>query len=498
MPEEKDEKTTDSIEKPQGSQTVHVLEAAGKRLSYSASADWLMLRKEEKPIAEVFHVFYQLEEEGTEAVSRPVTFLFNGGPGAASAYLHVGAAGPRRVSFKPDGTPPPAPVKLIDNAESWLPFTDMVFVDPVGTGFSRAMPDSDTGAEKKGEERSQRAQEFWRIQRDLDALGEFVSAFLSRHHRWDSPVFVAGESYGGFRSAKLARLLQERYGVGLNGAIMISPALDFTTLNESDYDVLHWVDLYPTLAAAAWHHGKAGADRKLQEVLLAAENTALSDLSRLLIAGDALDGAGRKRMIGRVARPLGLSPQDVDRSGGRISAQMFSRSLLRDQGLILGLYDATVTARDPFPARPAYEGPDPTLRSIERVYAAGINVLLRRELQVQTEREYHLLNLEVNRNWKDDSEEPSIFSQIQAVDDLRYAMTLNPDMRVRISHGIYDMVTPYRTSDRVVAHMGLDEPTRERLTLRHYAGGHMFYAWDDSRAAFSSDICEFYTDAIAR
>ena len=493
--EQRGENDVKTPAKPRGAQTAHVLETDGQRLAYAATAEWLYLHTDDKPIAEVFHVFYELDID-TAPSRRPITFLFNGGPGAASAYLHVGAAGPKRVEFNADGTLRPPPVSLVDNADSWLPFTDMVFVDPVGTGFSRAVTDKD---EKKdgGDPKKAKGEEFWKIERDLNSLSEFVSAFLSKHHRWDSPIFVAGESYGGFRAAKLARRLQEKYGVGLNGSVLISPALDFSVLSQSDYDVLPWLDVFPTLAAAAFYHGRSRSpDGATEETVRnAAEELAAGEIPRLLVAGDAMEQAARKRLIGKISRMIGLDPGIVERVGGRVSPQLFSRELLRDRGVICGLYDASVTCRDPFPARPNYEGPDPTLWATERVFASGINALLRRELEVETEREYLLLNLEVNRNWKDDSDQWSIFSQIQAVDDLRYAMSLNPHMLVRISHGVFDMVTPYRTSDRVVAHMGLDKATRGRLSCRHYPGGHMFYAWEGSRGSFSRDMQQFYQDA---
>ncbi len=480
--------------KPEGARSVHTMSFAGEELSYAAEADWLVLRKDEKPVAEMFHVYYALAgEEGP----RPLTVVFNGGPGAASAYLHMGALGPKRICFNEDGTPPAPPVQLVDNAESWLPFTDLVFVDPVGTGFSRAIPQED---EKQKGEQQDPAKEFWKIERDLKALGEFMSKFLSLKHRWDSPVFVAGESYGGFRAAKLARIAQEEFGVGINGAILISPALEFALLDPSDYDLLPWIDVLPSMAATAAYHGKASAPADtgdLDGVRRAAEQLCYREVPRLLLGADDLSARDRSRIIGRISRHTGLDSSLVDACGGRVSPRRFARELLRDRGLVCGMYDATVTTRDPFPDRDSFAGPDPTLRSIERLFAGGVNTHLRRNLGLSTDRDYHLLSMEVNRGWQVDVERHALASQIGATDDLRYGMSLNPHMRVRISHGIYDLVTPYFASDRMARLMRLPESPNAALSLRHYRGGHMFYAWQASREQFKNDMADFYARAVS-
>jgi carboxypeptidase C (cathepsin A) len=483
---------SDGYTKPTGATSEHSIAAASGRIDYSAECDWIVLHKNEKPVAEVFYTYYAAAGE-----NRPLTFVFNGGPGAASAYLHMGAVGPRRVTFGPDGTVPPPPVQLTDNPETWLRFTDLVFVDPVGTGFSRAVPEgNNTG--KTGDDTQDAGQpgkEFWKIERDLASLGEFMSRFLSAHHRWDSPAYVAGESYGGYRAARLARIAQETHGIGLAGAILISPALEFTLLDASDYDVLPWITLLPGMALAALAHKRSRLkteNRTPEAVREIAEQFAVGEHAKLLVGGAFLDEHTRGRIVGRLADLIGLDKSLVNLSRGRISARRFTRELLREQGLVCGLYDATVTARDPFPDRDGYEGPDPTLRSIEPVFASGINSHLRRDLGVATDREYHLLSMEVNRAWQVDIERHALQSQIGATDDLRYAMSLAPHMRVRITHGLYDLVTPYFASERLARLIPMQDRSHRNLSLKHYAGGHMFYAWDASRSAFATDMREFY------
>ncbi|NNF69960.1 MAG: peptidase S10 [Acidimicrobiia bacterium] len=463
-------------------------------IDYTARSEWLVLRKKEKPVAEMFSTSYVADGDNP---NRPVTFVFNGGPGAASAYLHMGAVGPRRVAFPPDGTLPSPPAQLVDNAESWLGFTDLVFIDPVGTGFSRAIePDSPDKDEKPEDKNDPKA--FWGLKRDLESIGEFMSRWLSNQGRWASPVFIAGESYGGFRGGKLARLLPEGFGIGLSGVVLISPALEWAPLNPSDYDVLPWVDKLPTMAAAALFHGKSRAFAEgtdLDEVFATAEEFATSDYVAFLTRGAGMEPAERDRILGRLADMLGLPTDLVVVAEGRIPMTVFVRELLRSDGKVVGLYDATITAHDPFPDRQTFAGPDPTLAGIEAAYTAAINQQLREHIGVETDRQYHLLSMEVFQGWKIDMERHAFEHHVGATDDLRYGIALNPDLKVFITHGRYDLVTPYYSAERMRNLMRLDPDVGERLTVEHWGGGHMFYAWEQSRIDFTSAIHRFYADA---
>jgi len=493
-----DEAKKDQFELPTGTTTQGVWPGPdGSEVRYTAEASWMALRDEhDEPVADIFSASYL--RDGADAGPRPVTFVFNGGPGASSAYLHVGALGPRRVPFDERGAPLAPPTELVDNAESWLAFTDLVFVDPVGTGWSRAVRAKDEGGDAKpSKERDPKA--FFGINKDLDSLVELMTRWLSGHDRWASPVFVAGESYGGFRAAKLARLANER-GIGLNGTILISPALEFALLDPSDYDVLPWVDLVPTMALAAHHHGRGRAlpaDASPDEVRAAAEAFATGPLATALIRGATVAAEERVDVVRRLADLLGLDEGVVDRHECRISMTRFARELLRDEGRIVGLYDATAVGRDPFPDRDGMPWPDPTLSGIERVFNAGVNARLRTELGVRTDREYHLLSMAVNRDWKVDFDQHALESQVGATDDLRYGMALNPHMGVFLTHGLYDMVTPYFASERLRNLLRLDDVAAAALTVRHFAGGHMFYAWEDSRVGFRDAIADFYAESLA-
>jgi carboxypeptidase C (cathepsin A) len=488
-------------EPPAGAETTATWSAGAAPIRYAASARWTVLRKKEKPAAEIFSVSYVAESDEP----RPLTFVFNGGPGASSAFLHMGAAGPMRVDFPPDGSLPRMPPGLVVNEASWLAFTDLVFVDPVGTGFSRAIDDEgravkdDPGHKGKPGEDGGPSREYFGYKRDLESLCEFMSRWLSAHGRWGSPLFIAGESYGGYRVGRLVRMLQETSGIGLNGAVLISPALELTPLAPTDYDVLGWVDLLPTMALAAVHHKRSRAfnpDASAEDVRVEAERFATGEYATLLTRGASMPADERERILGHLADLIGLPAALVARAEGRIEMGSFARELLRDERKVLGFYDATITATDPFPDREPFDGPDPTLAGIDPAFTMAINRQLRSEIGVHTEREYLVISDEVNELWNNDAPEHFFVPPVGATDDLRYGMALNPHMRTFITHGRYDLVTPYYASDRLRNLMRLDPEMTGRLTVHHFDGGHMFYAWEDSRRAFTAALATFVAGAL--
>ncbi len=503
----------------QPSTTTHTLSLGDRQIPYTATAAWQTLFERDQPIAKMFYVAY-LAEPGavpSEPSPRPLTFVFNGGPGAASAYLHMGALGPKRVYFNEQGDLPKPPVKILDNAESWLSFTDLVFIDPIGTGFSRSVVDEKTsnGGNKNPSQKSAEAQsnpasspesetpkemKFWEVTRDLKALGEFIQHFLSHQKRWLSPIFIAGESYGGFRVARLARLLQQEFGVGLSGAILISPALEFSLLGGNDYTLTTWATVFPSLAAAAAYHGKAqwaGEAGDVQAHQQAAERFARQTLLPMLALGDAGSEDDRQQTYRAIADFIGLPFDLVARHHGRIDISIFARELLRDQRRTVGLYDASITAIDPFPDRLHYEGSDPTLDGLNRLFTGAINSHLRDTLGIDTPLTYHLLNFEVFKGWKYMLEGEWRQGFVGSVDDLRVGMTLNPYMQVYVVHGIFDLVTPYFASTYLADLMKLAPEIRSNLTTRQFNGGHMFYAWHDSRRQWFEDMQALYQRAIA-
>ena len=477
---------------PEGSKADFNIKLDGSSLDYCVEAQWIVLRKDDKPKAEMFCTAYTVPGD----TERPVTFVFNGGPGASSVYLHMGAMGPKRVDIDAHGMPMAAPHKLVDNKETWLQFTDLVFVDPIGTGLSRMIEEDKPKGEKgaaAGEKKE--TPEYWRMKRDLESIGEFTRTWLSTHHRWECPIFIAGESYGGYRVGKLAKLLQKDFGIGLAGSIIISPALDFSLLDGSNYNVLHWADSVPTMAVAALSHGKARKAKKGEapmEYGLRARDFAINQLLPVLAAGELMGAQKRQQALNAMADFIGLPRSTVQKKGGRVEIVYFVKNLLREQGKHLGLYDASIAVTDPFSDKDDLDAPDPTLDILERVFASGINTQLRRNVGLKTDRDYELLSMKVNTSWKNDEQQHALQSQFGAVDDLRFGMSMNEHMGVYITHGYYDLVTPFASSDRLVALMNLTDAQKENLTIKHYPGGHMFYTWEESRQSLSADIGDFY------
>jgi carboxypeptidase C (cathepsin A) len=487
---------------PAGAETTAVWSSGDSSIEYAARANWVVLRKKERPVAEMFSVSYVALPADAE---RPVTFVFNGGPGASSAYLHMGAVGPNRVALAAVGTLPRMPPRLVPNEESWLAFSDLVFVDPIGTGFSRVIERGKDGSEHdavdgKAKDDAPDPKEFFGYRRDLESLCEFIGRWLSQERRWGSPVFVAGESYGGYRVGRLVRMLQEQAGIGLSGAILISPALELSTLSPGDYDILAWVDMLPTMAAAAVYHDRSRAfpsGTALGEVLPDAEAFATGDYAAFLASGESMPELDRDRVLTRLSDLTGLPPDLVARAEGRVTMRTFARELLHDQRKVLGLYDATITAADPFPDRESFAGPDPTLAGITPVYTSAINQQLRSEIGVDTEREYALLSYDVFNSWKNDAPQHFFVPPVGATDDFRYGMALNPHMLAFIAHGTYDLVTPYHATNRLRSLMRLEPDAARRLSVRHFPGGHMFYAWEESRRELTAAVAALIAEGAS-
>lgn len=465
-------------------------------LAMTASAGWTVLRRDESPSAEVFAVSYVVEDAADD---RPVTFVFNGGPGASSAYLHVGAVGPRRVVLPDDGSLPRMPISMADNEASWLPHSDLVFIDPVGTGFSRRIPD-DKDDKQAGSGDAESGKSYWTYEQDLAAMREFIGRWLSGNGRWAAPVFIAGESYGGYRVGRLARSLQQDEGVGLVGAVLISPAIEITPLTFTDYAADPFVDTVPTMAAGALHHGRSrvvDGDADVDEVMAAAAEFATGEYATFLVRGDAMEESRRDEVLARLGDFIGLSPDTVERLRGRVGIERWVREILRDEGLVAGLYDVTQTVVDPFPDRTDFEGGDPTLAGATPAFTMAVNHVLRSEIGLGTERRYDVLSMKVNTKWRADEERHALENPPGATDDLRNGLTLNPHLQVLIVHGRHDLVTPLQASRRLVDLMRLHPDVAERVDLRAYDGGHMFYSVAASRDAFAADIADFYRRCLA-
>lgn len=449
---------------PAARSTHHQLALPGRTLGFEAKAGAITVTAADgREEADIAYVAYSLD--GGEAASRPITFLVNGGPGAASAYLQIGAIGPWILPLGGGRIAPSQPANLVPNAETWLDFTDLVFLDPVGTGFSRLVdPDGQLRAR------------YLSVEGDASVLADVIGRWLIENDRIGSPKYFVGESYGGFRAPLVAQHLRDDLGIALSGMTLVSPVLDFGWWQQPDYAPLPMVTLRPSLAAV---HMQAEG-RFSQEGLRAAEDYAtgefLVDLMRGVHDADAVS-----RLVDRVSELTGLDRNAVAREDGRIDAGEFSRESRRDDHLRTSVYDATVTAagRD--------RGSDPVLDAMSAPLTTAMLGLYRDTLQWLPNRDYQLLNPDVTRGWDWGSHR----GQPEAVTDLVDLLSLDPRLHVLIGHGRTDLVTPYFGTTLILRQLDVPD-SAERLRQETYAGGHMFYTLPDSRRAFREDALALY------
>jgi carboxypeptidase C (cathepsin A) len=468
-------------------ETRHSLLIEGSELVYVANAGTLLVRLGETGAsATMFYISYH--KEGEEATARPITFVFNGGPGSSAAWLHLGALGPQRVALGADAKVPPAPARLVDNAQTWLRFTDLVFIDPVGTGFSREQPrEKDAGGAKHP---------FWGIESDMRSLAEFIRLYLTRNDRWGSPKFLAGESYGGFRVATLVETLPAQFGIDLSGAVLISPVIEYTLNLGNDYlNLMPWVTLVPSYAATAFYYGKSreSKGRDLNEVAAQAEAFSRHQLL-LALASDAPRGSpDEAQVFAHLAAITGLTTRVVERYRGRVAAEVFAKRLLEDSGRIVGIFDGSVSGPDPDPLTLAYPPHDPSFFTLVAPVVSAFNSYVRNALNYRTDMRYELINTDVLRAWNwTEGGSPELPGVGQR---LRNALSLNPNLKVLIAHGYFDLATPYFASKYVVERLELDEAIFPNLQLRVYPGGHMFYTHTDAREQLYLDAEALYRPA---
>jgi carboxypeptidase C (cathepsin A) len=450
---------------PADASVKQVTHVAGKTLSYTATVGSLPVRDEKgKKIAEVVFTAYTLD--GPKDPARPVTFAFNGGPGAASVYLNLGAIGPKRVQFGAQGDSPSDPAVLVDNPGAWLDFTDMVFIDPVGTGFSRSLVDKDESKKR-----------FYSIKPDIEYLSRIVYDWLLKNGRMASPKYITGESYGGYRVPRITYFLQTRLGVGISGMVMVSPYLEPPMDQAPNFSPMTWVTTLPSMAAANYERqGKTLSPGLMREV----EDYARGEFASDLMKGRR-DPAAVDRLVGKVTAYTGLDPTFVKRSGGRIEIGAFLRELYRDQGKIGSVYDSNVTQDDPFPWAPNGRRNDPILDAIIAPTTSAMVDFDTRIVGWKVDGRFNALSYEVGSDW-----EPGV-ELTEATTDLREAIAADPKMKVLIVHGWDDLSCPYFVSRLVIDQMPINgDPGRVKLAV--YPGGHMFYSRPASQAAFRNDV----------
>lgn len=469
-----------------GGQKTFTFVSGGKELVTEVIADWMPLYIDDKPAADMFYTAYLVAEDSAQ---RPITFCINGGPGGSSVFLQFGCAGPRIVAFDEEGHELAGAKGLVDNPSHWLGFTDLVFIDAIGTGYSRLRTEKTTATDKPAEKKDN---PYWAIKKDLASIGEFMRKFLTRHNRWQSPLFFAGESYGGYRAARLAKLFSKEFQLVVNGIIVISPIWQFRDASNSDYSTSQWVNQLPVYTGIAHKHAlcrNVDPGTSMSDVLDAAENFAISDYARALVSGTMMDDSERHQIFTQVADMMGLDPQFVIESEGRVTFEDFARLLKKQDHRITDLYDGSLSSGDAFPNRTNNEAAiSEALFNTMNLYAAAIYHWQRSEVGVSTELEYIVLNNEAHKAWKNDEKEFDLFQLAESMDDFRAGVTTNTAMKVLIVHGQYDTVTPYFASKRLLHQSRLTAEARARITEKLYEGGHMFYSWHEQRRLFSEDV----------
>ena len=452
--------------------TRHTLTLDDKELAYTATVGMMPLKDEKGDIqAQIFHTAYTLDSADTAA--RPLIFVFNGGPGSASIWLHMGALGPKRVDMGVEGFLPPPPFKLVDNAHTWLDLGDLVFIDPVGTGYSYAADREDN-------------KKYWGLKADLEAVGEFIRLYLSRNKRWTSPLYLAGESYGTTRAAGLAGHLIDR-GIAFNGIALISTVLNFQTIRFTKANDLPYTLYVPSYCASAHYHGALDDDlnkRELRPLLHEVADWAESEYAVALAKGDRLPEDERQAVAERLSRYTGLSTRFILGADLRVNIMSFCKELLRDQKRAVGRLDSRFVGIMASAEGQSFDF-DPSMNAITAPYNAVFNQYVREELGYESDANYEILSFKVNENWQYEGGEFPDTSE-----GLRAAFAKNPFMRVLVSQGYYDLATPFQAAYYSLAHMGLDAELRDNVTIAEYEAGHMMYLHEASLAKLKADAAE--------
>jgi carboxypeptidase C (cathepsin A) len=462
-------------------ETKHTISLAGRSLDYRAVVETIGLTDQKgEPTASVYTVSYLADAPAGQR--RPVAFVFNGGPGAASVFLHLGALGPRILDTPETGAVPAPPYRLADNPSSWLVFTDLVFVDPVGTGFSRG----------KGKEDNP-DKPFWNVSSDLNSLGAVLRRWLSRHDRWNSPVYLVGESYGGLRAAALARNLVRDVGVTVSGMVLVSPALDIAILHPDISNTLAPAFELPSFAASASAlSGRAGEGEDVGAV----ERFALSDYLVGLAAIKGILPAGDP-FIARIARTIGLPEEIVRRERGRVSSDVFAHELRRPEQELLSIYDATVkrpTMANPWDDRAG----DPVLNPAVAAFTAAFDIYAPEGLGYRTELPYRVLPREISQQWNWDGARGGEGGLGIALSSLQETLLSRPETRLLVANGRYDLVTPYLASRWLIDQLSVPAAVRSGVRLKVYEGGHMMYMRPASRAALAADAAALFAERPAQ
>jgi carboxypeptidase C (cathepsin A) len=474
-------------------ETKHTITIDGKTIPYTVICGTIVLKEEtekkgekegeaegEKPKATIFFVAYS-RDDVADKTTRPLTFSFNGGPGSSSVWLHLGLLGPKRVLMDEIGNPLPPPYHLVENPYTLLDFTDLVFIDPVSTGYSRPVP-------------GEKARQFHAFKKDIESVGDFIRLYTTRYQRWTSPKFLIGESYGTTRASGLSGYLQERHGMYLNGIMLVSAVLNFQTLHFEHGNDLPYILFLPTYTSTAWFHGRLPEDLQkagLRKALDEAEQFAGGDYALALMKGDSLNPDEREKIVQKLSRLTGLSTTYIERTNLRIQIFRFTKELIRDEGRTVGRLDSRFKGIDRDSAGEYFEH-DPSMSNIMGCYTATLNEYVRNELKFESDLTYEIINEKVWPWGYGDHEN----RYLDVAETLRFAMSTHPFLKVYIACGYYDLATPYFATIYTFNHLGLDATLQRNISMGFYEAGHMMYIHLESLAKMKRELSDFMEKAI--
>jgi carboxypeptidase C (cathepsin A) len=474
--------------KEESSVTEHSIHLGGQAIAYKATASTILLKDDKgEPTASIYSTSYT-RADAKDLTQRPIAFIYNGGPGSSSIWLHMGAFGPRRVVTADAAATPPAPYRLVDNTDCLLDKADLVFIDPVGTGFSRPVGKAQN-------------KDFWGVDQDIKSLAQFITTYVSRNNRWNSPKFLIGESYGTFRSVALGDYLQTHDRLYINGMVLISNVLDLRTLGFLAGDDMSYIFYLPSYAASAWYY-KVLKDRpdNLEAFLADARQYAAGDYASALMKGSKLSDNEKSEVAKKLARFTGLSEDYLTRANLRVTLSQFNAELQRSRGLTIGRYDSRFSG-------PTYDlltenfEYDPSFSAVAGAFTAAFNSYVREDLKYSPEKNYETINGEIGRNWdwKRTLGNQSFFPGAPNVEgDLIEAMLENSHLQVQVENGYFDMATPFFATEYTMDHLGLPEKLRAHIHLDYYTAGHMMYLHSDDLAKLKSNVGSFIDNATKR
>jgi carboxypeptidase C (cathepsin A) len=467
--------------KEESSVTDHSVKIGAQTIPYKATAATILLKNEkEEPTALIYYTAYA-RTDTKDLSQRPVSFVYNGGPGSASVWLHMGAFGPKRVITSNAEPTPPPPYKVADNAGSLLDKTDLVFIDPVGTGFSHAVGKTQD-------------KDFWGVDSDVKSLAEFITIYVSRNDRWNSPRFLIGESYGTFRSAALSNYLQNHDGMYFNGIVLISSVLDLGTISFNPGEDQPYIFYLPSYAATAWYH-KALPNRPddVHGLIDETRRFAVNEYASALMKGSKLSAAEKTEVAKKVSRYTGLSEDYLIKANLRVNLPQFMEELQRNRGLTTGRLDARFSGFT-YDLLGEYANSDPQSDAITGAYTAVFNAYVRDDLKFGQDKKYRTGSDEVGSNWdwKHKVGENYGFPGSPNVEgDLVQALLTNPHLQIEVENGLYDLATPFFATEYTMEHLGLPEKLQKNIHLQYYDAGHMMYLHDEDLAKLKANVAAF-------